>query len=99
MDIMCICMRIRAPSRAGLGAPAPTAPFISLAPPPISGRNRFCSNRFGPVIFEKKHIVSVRFGNCFSRFDAVRPALFERVVARCGSVRFGSAFGSGRFRN
>ena len=30
---------------------------------------------------------------------AVRPALFGRVVARSGSVRFVSASGSGRFRN
>ena len=44
---------------------------------------------------------SVRFGseNQLSRFDAVRPALFERVMVRSGSLRFGSAFGSGRFRN
>ena len=33
---------------------------------------------------------SVRFGseNVISRFDAVRPAFFSRVVARSGSVRF-----------
>ena len=35
---------------------------------------------------------SVRFGseNYLSRFDAIRPAFFGRVVARSGSVRFGS---------
>ena len=39
------------------------------------------NNRFG----------SVWFGNSFFRFYAVRPAFFGRVVARSGSVRFGSA--------
>ena len=34
-----------------------------------------------------------------SWFQAVRPAFFESVVARSGSVRFGSASGSGRFCN
>ena len=46
-------------------------------------------------------INSVRFGSedDLSRFDAVRPAFFGRVVARSGLVRFGSVLGSGRFRN
>ena len=35
----------------------------------------------------------------FTRFDAVRLAFFGHAVARSGSVRFGSASGSGRFRN
>ena len=40
--------------------------------------------------FFRKIIGSVRFGsdNSFSRFDAVRPSFFGRVVARSGSVRF-----------
>ena len=46
-------------------------------------------------------IGSVWFGsqNFISRFEAVRPACFGRVVAPSDSVRFGSASGSGRFRN
>ena len=35
----------------------------------------------------------------FSWFDAVRPAFSGHVVARSGSVRFGSTSGSGRFQN
>ena len=51
--------------------------------------------------FSNIHIGSVRFGsdNQFSRFDAVRPGFFGRVVARSGSVRFVSAFSFGRFQN
>ena len=64
---------------------------------------RFGSVRFGSEIdIGSKHVIGlVRFGseNKISRFDAVRPALLERVMVRSGSVRFGSAFGSGRFRN
>ena len=46
-------------------------------------------------------IGSVRFGseNHISQFDSVRPALFGRVVARSGWVRFVSVSGSGRFQN
>ena len=42
----------------------------------------------------------LRFGSemYFSRFDAVRLAFFRHAVARSGSVRFGAASGSGRFR-
>ena len=49
----------------------------------------------------RQFICSVRFGSeiCSFRFDAVWPAFFGRVVARSDSVRFGSASGSGRFRN
>ena len=62
------------------------------------GRKRFDSFRFRT---SRQIIGSVRFGsqNIFSRLDAVRPAFFGRVVARSGSVRFGSAFGSLRFQN
>ena len=44
---------------------------------------------------------NVQFGSehCISRFDAVRPAFFRRVVARSGTVRFVSASGSGWFQN
>ena len=51
---------------------------------------RFGSVRFGSVPDFSKDIRfgSVWFGNSFFRFDAVRPALFIRVVARSGSVRF-----------
>ena len=57
--------------------------------------------RFVSVSDFRQFIGSVRFGSesQFSRFDAVRPALFGRVVARSGSDRFVSASGSGRFRN
>ena len=45
-----------------------------------------------PFLRHKEGTGSVRFGsgNNVFWFDAVRPALFERVVARSGSVRFGS---------
>ena len=63
-----------------------------------AGRNRFGSIRFGSGLFERNN----RFGwfrkNKF-RFDAVRPAFFGGVVAWSGSVRFGSASGSGRFQS
>ena len=52
----------------------------------MTGRNRFGSVRFGSDKY-------------FSRFDAVQPAFFGRVVARSSPVRFVSASGSGRFRN
>ena len=39
------------------------------------------------------------FGSCFFRSDAIRPAFFECAMVRSGSVRYGSVFGSGRFRN
>ena len=46
------------------------------------------------------------FNNCFyviRKFDfprsALRPVFFGRVVARSDSVRFGTASGSGQFRN
>ena len=56
---------------------------------------RFDSFRFRTF---RKLIGLVQFGsgNSYFRFDAVRPALVGRVVARSGSVRFGSA-GSVRF--
>ena len=46
-------------------------------------------------------IGSVGFGsdNYLSRFDALRPAFFGRVVASSGSVRFVSASGFSRFQN
>ena len=65
--------------------------------------NRKDTVRFDSFRFQtfQKLIGSVRFGSemYFSRFDAVRPAFFGRVVARSGSVRFVSASGSGRFQN
>ena len=60
------------------------------------GRNRFGLIRFGSGFFEKDNrFGSVRFGseNDVSRFDAVRPSFFGRVVARSGSVCFVSASG------
>ena len=55
-----------------------------------AGRNRFgwiICFRFRTFRYRKIHrFGSVRFGKHFSRFDAVRPALFERVMARSGSV-------------
>ena len=65
------------------------------------GRNRFGSIRFDSGLFGNSSVrlSSVRFGKHSSRFDAVRPARFGHVVARSGSVRFGSASASGRFRN
>ena len=67
------------------------------APARNSGMNRFGSIRFGSI-FSK--CLSGSFGNCFAfRFDAVRPAFFEHVMVRSGSVRFGSASGSSRFQN
>ena len=63
---------------------------------------RFDSFRFRDSL----NIGSVRFGLAivlfllfFFRFDAIRPAHFERPMVRSGSVPFGSAFGSGPFRN
>ena len=61
----------------------------------VSGRNRFGSV---PDFFSE-FIGSVRFGTYVSRFDAVRPALFGRVVARSGWVRLVSVSDSSRFRN
>ena len=64
------------------------------------GRNRFGSIRFGSVIYDNSsdRFGSVRKFSC-SRFDAVRPAFFGRVVVRSGSVRFVSASGSSPFQN
>ena len=52
-----------------------------------------------PSFLQNHSFGSVWFGTYFFLFDAVRPALFEHVMVRPGSVRFGSAFGSGQFRN
>ena len=62
--------------------------------PDFSNNHRFGSVRYGSVRFG-----SARTKCCFFWFDAVRPALFERVMVRSGSVRFVSASGSGRFQN
>ena len=64
----------------------------------IPGKSRFASIRFGSGLSGNS---PVRFGSesYFPRVGAVRPALFGRVVARSGSVRFVSASGSGRFQN
>ena len=64
---------------------------------PIGGnQQRTGRNRCGSGISQNS---SVQFGSdkWLSRFDAVRPAFFGRVVARAGSVRFVSVSGSGRF--
>ena len=54
-----------------------------------------------PWFMEIKLIGSNRFGSetYVPRFDAIRPLLFGRIVARSGSVLFASASASGRFRN
>ena len=59
---------------------------------------RFDSFRFRTF---RKVIGSARFGSesRVSQFDAIQPVLFERIMARSGSVRLVSASGSGRFRN
>ena len=66
----------------------------------ITGRKRFGSIRFGSIFFSKINRLG-SFGSeiMFSRFDEVRLAFFGHAVARSGSVRVGSASGSGRFRN
>ena len=75
-----------------LGASERIAIVLDGGEPALAaGRNRFGSVRFGSGFLSKVHrFGSVRFGSedSFSRFDAVRPALFGRVVARSGSVRF-----------
>ena len=67
------------------------------------GNDRKDSVRFDSFWFRtfRTFIGSVRFDSYiyFTRFDAVRPAFFGRVVARSGSVRFVSASGSSRFQN
>ena len=57
----------------------------------VSGRHRFDSIRLGSGFLLRTHRL-VRFDSehVFSRFDAVRPVFFGRVVARSGSIRFGS---------
>ena len=94
------------PSRA---AAAPAAPAARDAPeesaPPAAPADyrrkepvRFDSFRFRTF---RKSIGSVRCGseNVVSRFDAVRPSFFGRVLAQSGSVRFLPLVpaGSGRF--
>ena len=74
----------RAPSFRRRGVASPRGPGEESGKEPVRFdsfrfRNWFVLIRFG----------SVRFGNRFGRFDAVRPALFERLVV-------GSGFGSVR---
>ena len=82
---ICICMyRCICESLSPARFPAfPSAflPFFLPQEDPV----RFDSLRFRTF---RKCIGLVRFGSeiCFSRSGAVRPALFERVVARSGSV-------------
>ena len=84
----------RAPSFRRRGVASPRGPGEESGKEPVRFdsfrfRNWFVLIRFG----------SVRFGNRFGRFDAVRPALFNASLLGPVSVRSGSAFGSGRFRN
>ena len=81
----------------------PCPHLAQLGPQLLQSTSRKEPLRFDSFRFRnfRKLIGSVRFGSerSFSWFDAVRPALFGRVVARSDSVRSGSAVSSGRFRN